>query len=270
MEPRLVVEGITGGLNVEESARAEAVRNTSQSTTEAGRFRLIEQVLEGRAQQLAALEADIRQRQRELHQREVAAATAIKDAEIQARQAALLILEQAHVKAAELVLKALEESGQLGQKAAVDASAIRQAAQDHLAAGIALADLARLPPAPAPSGGQMALKLGETLITKAASVFERLMLQHPEAGARLAEGLAEKVAKEAPTQGGTASPESPGPGKLPSFEEVAQATAALGVTGLADFLAEHGVSSVADLSLSDGARLVERARELSNAGTSAH
>ncbi len=262
MTRSIISEEVGGSLGAEDAARGEAVRNESESKTDAGRWRLVERLLDRR-------EAHLDEREARVREREAVVAVGIKEAELGARAAATAILEEARVSASatirtaldeagKIVQRAAEEAGQLGQKASVDASAIRQAAQDHLAAGIALADAARLPAPPAPTGGQMLAKLGEVFVSRGMGVFEKLMLANPEAGARLAGGIADAFGnKEAAAEAGES--QGAAPPKPPSFTDVARAAEAVGEEALTAFLKARGVADFADLSLADGVALVEYA-----------
>ena len=267
----ITVEHIQGGLSAEDAARAEAVRNQSESTTTAGAWRMVESNAKARAASLDEREGALRRWEESLREREgqvvakeAAAHTAVRDAEIQAREAGSRLLEDASVRATAILrsafesasvttTKAFDEAASLGQKAAVDAGAIRQAAQDHLVAGIALADSARIPAAAPPSGAQIFGELGKTLIGRAAGLFEKLMLANPEASAKLAVTLATAVS---PENEGTPAP-AVEKNKSPTFGDVATAAEAMGEEALQEFLRTRGATSLRDLTVEDGVALLD-------------
>lgn len=247
MKPSEIVEEQGAGFSAEDKAKADALRNHSESTTQAGGWRFVERLLNARV-------VEVEDRERRLREGEAAIAAGVKEAEIKARTAAAIILEEASKRASDIIKAAMDDAGQLGQKAAVDAGAIRQAAQEHLVAGIALADVARLPPKVQPSGADMLMKLGEKFLSTAGSVFERLMVANPEATARLAGSIADAVGNDAAPAADGASAANPSRGH--TFNEVAVAAEALGEKRLAEFLATVGAKVFADLTMSDGAALI--------------
>lgn len=260
-KPGIVVDGEAGSGVAEDEAKAEAIRNQSESATAAGSWRLVERMLEARWRQLDDREQAVAARERNLDEREAQAASAMRQAAIEAREAGTKLLEEASTRAAVVVRAALDEAILVGQKAMVDAGAVRQAAQDHLVAGIALADAARLPPKPAPTGGETFLKVGEMLVGKAASVFESLMLANPEASAKLAKGIAGAVSRDdsdEPSQPAAAADQRKGA----TFSDVAAAAEQIGKVAVMKFLRERGCADVADLTLADGEALVALAASL--------
>ena len=274
------MDEIHGGLGAEDVAKAESIRNLSESTTQAGAWRLLErnmlsrmasldareQALRTREEVLGLREAALDERQNKLIAQESAIGTAVRDAEIRAREAGTKVLEVAIGEATAIRRAALSETSAsslaayeqailLGQKAAVDAGAIRQAAQDHLVAGIALADSARLPAAAPPTGGELLIRLGQQLIDRAASGFEKLMIANPAACARFADGVASTVS-QTPAEPTGAAKEPP---RSPTFGDVAAAAEAIGDEALGEFMRKRGAGSLRELTIADGAALLELA-----------